>query len=104
MEDQFEKRIEAKKERSGKNELKRMRNIARSMKGTDSIPGVGMTPLQESSSQQLASKAARAKTATASMGQFTEELRKEKPPKNLGKKRQVTYIHKALITSRLKFD
>jgi len=87
-EDVFAKRIEAKKEKTAKNELKRMRNITRSMKGTNSVPGVGMTPLEDSSSQQLASKTVRAKKATASMGQFTEQLPKEKPPKNSGKKRK----------------
>ena len=43
MEDQFAKQTEAKRERIAKNELQRLRNIARSNKGK--APSLGITPL-----------------------------------------------------------
>ncbi|KAE8279899.1 Ribosome biogenesis regulatory protein-like protein [Larimichthys crocea] len=59
-EDQFAKRVKAKKERVAKNEFNRLKNIARAQK--IKIP--------------------------ASVGRFQDRLPKEKPPKNTGKKRK----------------
>ncbi|XP_065175981.1 ribosome biogenesis regulatory protein homolog [Sycon ciliatum] len=89
MEDQFEKRANAKKERVAKNEVQRLRNIARSQKG-------GLKAVQKSmaTDAQAIRKAERdakkakvtkalsvAKTATASMGVHDTDVvakRKEK--------------------------
>ncbi len=91
-EDPFEKAIEAKRERVAKNELQRLRNIARS-KNTK-VPGVGLTPTTPSDSQTSndLKKASELTTkATASLGKFQENLPKSlaknvKPTK--GKKRK----------------
>lgn len=85
-EDQFAKRIKAKKERVAKNELNRLRNIARSQKGK--IPGVGLIPTAQQSKDQLARAVNVAKTSTASVGRFQDRLPKEKPAKSTGKKRK----------------
>ncbi|XP_008306007.1 ribosome biogenesis regulatory protein homolog [Cynoglossus semilaevis] len=85
-EDQFAKRVTAKKERVAKNELNRLRNIARSQKGK--VPGVGLTPTAQQSKDDLGRAVTVAKTSTASMGRFQDRLPKEKPAKNMGKKRK----------------
>jgi len=92
MEDQFAKRSTAKKERVAKNELQRLRNIARSQKGGKSkVPGVGITPTDggvRTSTDELSKALAVAHKSTASIGKFTERLPKEKPSKFSGKKRK----------------
>ncbi|KAM4606482.1 ribosome biogenesis regulatory protein homolog [Polymixia lowei] len=85
-EDQFEKRNKAKKERVAKNELNRLRNIARAQKMK--VPGVGLTPAAQQSRSDLAKAVSVAKTSTASAGKFQDRLPKEKAPKNTGKKRK----------------
>ncbi|XP_053569127.1 ribosome biogenesis regulatory protein homolog [Bombina bombina] len=85
-EDQFAKRQTAKKERVAKNELNRLRNIARSEKGK--VPGIGLTPTSQPSKQELGKAMHVAKLSTASMGRFQDRLPKEKEPKNMGKKRK----------------
>ena len=50
--DLFEKQAEAKKERVAKNELQRLRNLARSS-GMKKIPGVGATPSEKPSKLEL---------------------------------------------------
>ncbi|XP_068160215.1 ribosome biogenesis regulatory protein homolog [Antennarius striatus] len=85
-EDQFGKRIKAKKERVAKNEFNRLKNIARAQKAK--VPGMGLTPTAQQSKGDLARAASVAKTSTASMGRFQDRLPKEKPPKNTGKKRK----------------
>lgn len=85
-EDQFEKRRKAKQERVSKNELQRLRNIARSQK--TKVPGVGLTPTSVPSKDYLGKALAVAKKSTASIGKFTESLPKEKPSKFTGKKRK----------------
>lgn len=85
-EDQFGKRKTAKKERVAKNELQRLRNIARSQK--QKVPGVGLTPTEAPSKDYLGKALAVAKKSTASVGKFTENLPKEKSSKFSGKKRK----------------
>lgn len=85
-EDQFAKRVKAKKERVAKNELNRLRNIARAQKVK--IPGVGLTPKAQQSKDELARAVDVAKFSTASAGRFQERLPKEKPARNTGKKRK----------------
>ncbi|KAM3928820.1 ribosome biogenesis regulatory protein homolog [Leptodactylus fuscus] len=85
-EDQFAKRIKAKKERVAKNELNRLRNLARAHKGK--VPGVGLTPTSQPSKDELGKAMHVAKRATASVGRFQDKLPKEKEPKNMGKKRK----------------
>jgi len=86
-EDQFEKEIKAKKERVAKNELQRLRNIAR--RSGKKVPGIGetMTPDGNKSIPQLKKSFELARQSTASMGRFDDKLG-EKPAKNQGKKRK----------------
>ncbi|XP_054621127.1 ribosome biogenesis regulatory protein homolog [Dunckerocampus dactyliophorus] len=85
-EDQFAKRVKAKKERVAKNEFNRLKNIARAQKVK--LPGVGLTPVAKQSKDDLAKAASVAMTSTASVGRFQDRLPKEKPVKNTGKKRK----------------
>ncbi|XP_057680828.1 ribosome biogenesis regulatory protein homolog [Corythoichthys intestinalis] len=85
-EDQFAKRVAAKKERVAKNEFNRLRNIARAQK--IKVPGVGLAPVAQQSKDELVRAAGVARTSTASVGRFQEGLPKEKTPKSTGKKRK----------------
>ncbi|KAM6900130.1 ribosome biogenesis regulatory protein homolog [Xenentodon cancila] len=85
-EDQFAKRIKAKKERVAKNEFNRLKNIARAQKVK--TPGVGLIPRAQQSKDELAKAVSVAKTSTASAGRFQDRLPKEKPAKNSGKRRR----------------
>lgn len=90
--DPREKAIEEKREKVAKNELQRLRNIARAKK--TKVPGVGLTPMVPTESQRsddLKKASALAKTSTASLGKFQEKLpsalaKKVKTPQ--GKKRK----------------
>ncbi|GAV04012.1 hypothetical protein RvY_14360 [Ramazzottius varieornatus] len=89
QEDVFEQKTKAKKERVAKNELQRLRNIARAYK--TKVPARGILPVagnKTPSKSQISQSAAFAKTADASVGKFTETLKSEKPVKNMGKKRK----------------
>uniref|UniRef100_UPI00398ECC0B ribosome biogenesis regulatory protein homolog n=1 Tax=Pristiophorus japonicus TaxID=55135 RepID=UPI00398ECC0B len=85
-EDQFTKRVTAKKERVAKNELNRLRNIARAQK--IKVPGLGLTPTDQPSKAELGRAIHVAKSSTASVGKFQDKLPKEKELKNAGKKRK----------------
>uniref|UniRef100_H2ZRB8 Ribosome biogenesis regulatory protein n=1 Tax=Ciona savignyi TaxID=51511 RepID=H2ZRB8_CIOSA len=87
-EDQFEKKMKEKKERIAKNDLQRLRNIAR--RTGKKVPGVGQTAVaQENKSKtELESAFHVAKQATASLGRFQETLREEKNVKKRGQKRK----------------
>lgn len=79
MEDPFEKEIEAKKERVAKNEIKRLRNIARAQKvkipGSQGIaPTSGGKDMVQNSGSDLSKAADLAKISTASLGKFQEKL------------------------------
>ncbi|OQV18812.1 Ribosome biogenesis regulatory protein-like protein [Hypsibius exemplaris] len=88
--DPFTEKAKAKKERIAKNELQRLKNVARAHK--TKIPTGGILPHTEgktSSKSQVSQAASFARTATASVGKFTEALPKEAPlTKNQGKKRK----------------
>jgi len=85
FEDQFEKKTEAKSERVAKNELQRLKNIARSR--NVNVPATGLIPTERPSRNELHKAMHVAKGATASLGKFQEKLPKEKPLKKTGKKR-----------------
>jgi len=85
-EDQFEKKSEVKSERVAKNELQRLKNIARSRKVV--LPSTGLVPKEKQSKNELHQAMHVAKKATASLGKFQEKLPKEKPLKGNGKKRK----------------
>ncbi|KAL5019125.1 hypothetical protein ScPMuIL_004847 [Solemya velum] len=84
-EDQFEKKKKARKERGAKNELQRLRNIARSQKSK--VPGVGLTPTDHPSKDHVTKALTAARKSTASIGKFTANLKDEKTAKH-GKKRK----------------
>ncbi|KAB0400580.1 hypothetical protein E2I00_011505 [Balaenoptera physalus] len=87
MEDQFAKRIQAKKERVAKNELNRLRNLARAHKRQ--LPSAaGLHPTGHQSKEELGRAVQVAKVSTASVGRFQERLPKEKAPRVSGKKRK----------------
>uniref|UniRef100_A0A8C8JKN9 Ribosome biogenesis regulatory protein n=1 Tax=Oncorhynchus tshawytscha TaxID=74940 RepID=A0A8C8JKN9_ONCTS len=69
-----------------KNELHRLRNIARAQK--IKVPGVGLTPTAQQSTTDLSRAVNVAKVSTASAGKFQDRLPKEKAPRNTGKKRK----------------
>lgn len=79
-EDQFEKRVAAKKERVAKNELQRLQNIKNTMEKNN---GVDKKKLKEEISKDIDL----AKVSTASLGKFQANLPKEKENKKRGKKR-----------------
>lgn len=95
--DMFEKVSTAKSERVAKNELQRLRNVARSTK-TKNNDAVQFTPtdlekakLKENQPDkfQLKKQLNMAKTADASMSKFSEKLKdEEKTTRGLGKKRK----------------
>ncbi|OAD52408.1 Ribosome biogenesis regulatory protein like protein [Eufriesea mexicana] len=84
MEDPFAAAKEAKEERKSKNELQRLRNIAKTK--NIKIPKVGL-PTREhfSDSQQLSQAMTIARTSTASVGKFQDRLPKEKDAKGIAK-------------------
>merc|ERR1712141_570049 len=90
--DPREKAIEEKREKVAKNELQRLRNLARA-KNTK-VPGVGLTPTistESQSSNDLKKASELAKKSTASLGKFQEKLPKtleNKLQKPKGKKRK----------------
>jgi len=84
---QFEKRIEAKKERVAKNELQRLHNIKNNMKATGGNDGKTGPPDKKKLKEELKKDIDLAKVSTASLGKFQAKLPKEKENKNRGKKR-----------------
>jgi len=94
-EDPYEKLAEAKREKVAKNELQRLRNLARNKKVV--VPSVGVVPATKkeqarslTQSEDLKRAAEIAKTSTASLGKFQENLHKklEKTAKVKGVKRK----------------
>ncbi|XP_075776724.1 ribosome biogenesis regulatory protein homolog [Pelodiscus sinensis] len=83
-EDQFAKRLRDKRERVARNELNRLRNIARG-----ALPGRGLHPTGHQSRDELGRAAQVARVSTASLGRFQPRLPKEPaaPPARGGKKR-----------------
>lgn len=97
-EDQFEKRAKAKKERIAKNELQRLRNIAR--RTGKPMPGTGSLTGQKQSVKELESSFHVTKRATASLGRFEDKIKNEKPQKNIGKKRKFDPVVGSLETEK----
>ncbi|XP_043248725.1 ribosome biogenesis regulatory protein homolog [Colletes gigas] len=84
MEDSFSVSKAAKQERISKNELQRLRNIAKAK--NVKIPRVGL-PTKEhfTNSQQLSQAITIARASTASVGKFQDKLPKEKDGKGIAK-------------------
>ena len=94
-EDPYEKLAEDKREKVAKNELQRLRNLARAKKVA--VPSVGVAPSTKatdskslSQSEDLKRAAEIAQSSTASLGKFQKDLSKklEKTAKTKGKKRK----------------
>ena len=83
-EDPFEKASEAKRERVAKNELQRLRNIARNKKVKVPAAGMGVTAVGKGK-EALREAANQAKKSTASLGKFQGKL-----PSKLEKKDAAT--------------
>jgi len=56
-----------------------------------SVPGIGLTPTEKPDKDHISRAVTLAKKSTASVGRFTEQLPKEKPAKNMGRKRKVCH-------------
>lgn len=92
-EDQFEKLAKAKKERQAKNELQRLRNIARTVKA-GAAPPIGVLAESQSSKNELNRAIAIAKKSDASLGRFSTTLNARKISKKFEKK----YGHKVQLS------
>ncbi|XP_039265046.1 ribosome biogenesis regulatory protein homolog [Styela clava] len=97
-EDQFEKRSKAKKERVAKNELQRLRNIAK--RTGRPMPGAGAVTGKKQSTKELESQFHVAKRSTASLGRFEDKIKNEKPQRNMGKKRKFDPVVGSLETEK----
>ncbi|KAL0840974.1 hypothetical protein ABMA28_014760 [Loxostege sticticalis] len=83
MTDMYEKKATEKSEKVSKNELQRLKNIARARKVK--IPRVGIPVTSDkASATQLATAATVAKASTASLGKFQDKLPKEKDARGKG--------------------
>lgn len=87
MEDQFAKKADLRNEKVAKNEIQRMKNIARAHKVV--VPRAGYLGPDAASSKQLLTAATIAKSSTGSVGKFQEKLSKDKPAHGLGVKELV---------------
>ncbi|GJQ73311.1 hypothetical protein Trydic_g13682 [Trypoxylus dichotomus] len=81
LEDQFAKKAEVKTERVAKNELQRLRNIAKSR--NIKVPRMGLLNPDVSSAKDLQTAVTVAKSSTASIGKFQSSLPKEKEAKGV---------------------
>ncbi|VVC99217.1 unnamed protein product [Leptidea sinapis] len=83
MTDMYEKKANEKSEKVAKNELQRLKNIARARKVK--IPRVGLpVTADKASASQLATATSVAKASTASLGKFQNKLPKEKEARGIG--------------------
>jgi len=82
MTDMFQKKKDLKNERVAKNEIARMKNIARAQKVQ--IPRAGFVTEESASAKELHVAATIAKASTASVGKFQEKLPKEKEARGIG--------------------
>ncbi|KAJ0177033.1 hypothetical protein K1T71_007042 [Dendrolimus kikuchii] len=83
MTDMYEKKASEKSEKVAKNELQRLKNIARAKKVK--IPRVGLPVTSDkASATQLATATTVAKASTASLGKFQNKLPKEKEARGKG--------------------
>lgn len=119
MEDQFQKKVDLKNERVAKNEMQRLKNIARAQK--IKVPRVGILDSNVSSSKELTTAVTIAKSSTASVGKFQKGLTKERTARGLGVKelipgvkRKVSHLEpekshnmdliQSILNKRPKFD
>ncbi|CAH8660648.1 unnamed protein product [Heterobilharzia americana] len=84
-EDQFAKLSQAKKERQAKNELQRLRNIARTVK-TGQAPPIGVLTESQSSKTELSRAFSIAQSSDASMGRFSAPVDSRKISKKVEKR------------------
>ena len=84
MTDMFKKKKDLKNERVAKNEIARMKNIARAQKV--STPRAGFVSEESASAKELHLAATIAKASTASVGKFQDKLPKEKEARGIGVK------------------
>ncbi|CRK95634.1 CLUMA_CG009092, isoform A [Clunio marinus] len=82
MTDMFQKKKDLKSERVAKNEIARMKNIARAQKVQ--VPRAGFVSEESASAKDLHVAATIAKSSTASVGKFQEKLPKEKDARGIG--------------------
>nr|XP_004921974.1 ribosome biogenesis regulatory protein homolog [Bombyx mori] len=83
MTDMYEKKAGEKSEKVAKNELQRLKNLARAKKVK--IPRVGLPVTSDkASATQLSTAASVAKASTASLGKFQDKLPKEKEARGKG--------------------
>lgn len=82
MTDMFQKKKDLKNEKVAKNEIARMRNIARAKKVE--LPRTGFVGEDASSSKDLLTAVTVAKSSTASVGKFQDKLPKEKEARGIG--------------------
>ncbi|XP_070494381.1 ribosome biogenesis regulatory protein homolog [Chironomus tepperi] len=84
MTDMFQKKKDLKNEKIAKNEISRMKNIARAQKVD--MPRVGFVSEESASAKDLLVAATIAKASTASVGKFQASLPKEKTARGIGVK------------------
>jgi regulator of ribosome biosynthesis len=82
MTDMFQKKKDLKNERIAKNEIARMKNIARAKK--IEMPRGGLVSEESASARDLHVAATIAKASTASVGKFQESLPREKEARGIG--------------------
>jgi regulator of ribosome biosynthesis len=89
-EDQFDKVDNVKKEKVAKNELQRLRNIAKNTKGGKKamIMSTQLKPTAKKDKERVATEMDVAQVSTASGGKFQPRLHKEKVSKKTGIKRK----------------
>jgi len=84
MTDMFQKKKDLKNERVAKNEIARMKNIARAQKVQ--MPRAGFVSEESASAKELHVAATIAKASTASVGKFQDKLPREKEARGIGVK------------------
>lgn len=82
MTDMFQKKKDLKNEKIAKNEIQRMKNIARAQK--IDMPRSGLVSEDAATAKDLLVAATIAKASTASVGKFQEKLPKEKEARGIG--------------------
>lgn len=86
--DMFQKRKDAKKARSDKNEFQRLRNIARNSSKAPDTSKLGVNPTGEGSKDDLNRVFHIAKKSTASLGKFDRKVKGEDETREKNKKRK----------------
>jgi regulator of ribosome biosynthesis len=84
MTDMFQEKRDLRQEKIAKNEINRMKNVARASK--IKLPRAGFVGEASATSKDLLTAVSIAKNSTASVGKFQDKLPKEKPARGLGVK------------------